>query len=221
MATIEPPPNDVINLTQLKKNSANLRVWHWINALVITGSLLTVLINSTLLDPHTNADFIKSLLHQEGAIISPEQAGTVARGLEDKVWDIHIYFGYIITGLLLFRIIVEFFQHSDQNFLKRLTIVWKAYKKPATGTKNALHELAVKILYLAFYLLLVVMVLTGLSLAFKRNLGISKSIAHSISEVHGFCMYLFIAFIIVHVAGVLFAERKEGKGIVSDMINGG
>jgi cytochrome b len=34
-------------------------------------------------------------------------------------------------------------------------------------------------------------------------------------------MYLILAFIAVHLAGVYLAERKDGKGIVSDMINGG
>jgi Ni,Fe-hydrogenase I cytochrome b subunit len=34
-------------------------------------------------------------------------------------------------------------------------------------------------------------------------------------------MYLIIAFIVVHLAGVFLAERKTDNGIVSDMINGG
>ena len=44
---------------------------------------------------------------------------------------------------------------------------------------------------------------------------------HDVKEVHGFIMYLIIAFIVVHIAGVLLAERKNSKGITSDMINGG
>ena len=65
------------------------------------------------------------------------------------------------------------------------------------------------------------MVLTGLSLAFGRELGIPRNVSHSIKEVHGFCMYLVIAYIIVHIVGVILAERKRSSGIVSDMINGG
>jgi Ni/Fe-hydrogenase 1 B-type cytochrome subunit len=33
-----------------RKYSSTLRLWHWLNALVIIGSLTTVLINSTLND---------------------------------------------------------------------------------------------------------------------------------------------------------------------------
>ncbi|MDB5119597.1 MAG: Ni,Fe-hydrogenase cytochrome b subunit [Sphingobacteriales bacterium] len=221
MATIEPVRQDIEYSNSIKKNSASLRVWHWASALIITGSLLTVLINSTLLDPGSNTGFIKSLLQHEGAIISLKQAGSVALGLEDRVWDIHIYLGYFLTGLLLFRVFLELFQHSSQKFFRKLKKAQTEYSNTGGERKIALHELTVKILYLTFYLLLIIMVITGLSLAFKNEFGIPKSIADSVKEVHGFCMYLIIAFIVVHITGVLLAERKEGKGIVSDMINGG
>jgi len=34
-------------------------------------------------------------------------------------------------------------------------------------------------------------------------------------------MYLILGFIFLHLAGVFLAERKDSRGIVSDMINGG
>ena len=34
---------------QRKRYSATLRLWHWLNAIVISGSLLTVLVDATLL----------------------------------------------------------------------------------------------------------------------------------------------------------------------------
>lgn len=220
MAEKGPDPSIKI-LPGLKKNSANLRLWHWASALIITGSLLTVLINSTLLDPRTNGEFLKSLLEHDGAMITSKQAGSAARGLEDKVWDLHIYLGYFLTGLFVFRIFLEMFQRVDQKFFMKLKHVKTAYQNTTSPSKNALHDLTVKILYLTFYLVLAVLVVTGLSLAFQDNLGIPRPIAHSIQEVHGFSMYLIIAFIVLHIVGVLMAERKEGKGIVSDMINGG
>ena len=73
-----------------------------------------------------------------------------------------------------------------------------------------------------FYVLLLVIVATGLLLAFDDELGLSKATSHSVKEVHGFCMYPVLAFIAIHLVGVWMAERKaDGKGIVSDMINGG
>ncbi len=69
--------------------------------------------------------------------------------------------------------------------------------------------------------LLIVMVSTGLTLAFGDDLGISKTISHDVIEVHGFTMYLILAFIAAHLVGVYLAERKDQKGITSNMINGG
>lgn len=187
----------------MKKNSSSIRFWHWANMLVICGSLITVLLNSTILDVRENGAFIKSELQKSGASVTDEQARAAAHGLEDNVWGIHIYFGYALAGLLFFRFISELFQRPDQKFFKKLKIAYKNY------------------LYGFFYLILILMVLTGLTLAFQQNLGISRSLGHTIKEVHGFIMYLVLGFIIVHIAGVYLAERKDQKGIVSDMINGG
>jgi cytochrome b len=65
------------------------------------------------------------------------------------------------------------------------------------------------------------MIITGLSIAFDSELGLTKSFSHSLKEIHGFCMYLILGFVAVHIIGVFIAERKDKKGIVSDMIGGG
>ncbi|AZI26753.1 hypothetical protein EA772_15940 [Pedobacter sp. G11] len=59
----------------------------------------------------------------------------------------------------------------------------------------AKHELVVKGLYLIFYLLLCIMVLTGLLLAFEDYTGIPENINHRIKEFHGFCMYLILGLL--------------------------
>jgi len=128
MAIIEPLRKDIDRPTEVKKHSAPVRLWHWLNLLIITGSLLSNL---------------------------------------------------------------------------------------------ALHDMTAKGLYLIFYILLIITALTGLSMTFDQELGMSKVTSHSIKDFHGFCMYLILTFIVVHIVGVLLAERKESKGIVSDMINGG
>jgi Ni/Fe-hydrogenase 1 B-type cytochrome subunit len=64
------------------------------------------------------------------------------------------------------------------------------------------------------------MVVTGLCLVFEDDVPLLKSI-HAFRQIHSFTMYLILAFIIVHLAGVFLAERKDSAGIVSDMINGG
>ena len=96
------------------------------------------------------------------------------------------------------------------------------FKRVKENRQIALHELTVNVIYLVFYTLLLIMVVTGLFLAFEDAMAPFKSIRHTVKDVHGFCMYLILAFIVVHLGGIFLAERrKDGAGIVSDMINGG
>lgn len=221
MAIIEPTRRDVKHPSKFKRYSSSLRLWHWVNLIAISGSLITVLINSTITDDRATGTLIKSELGKAGTVLSDEQVRPAAHALSDSVWGIHIYFGYALAALLAFRLILEFFQLADQKFIRRIKSAYHHFNTIKKEREEARHELAVKSIYALFYLLLIIMVVTGLFLAFEDALAAYKSIRHSVKEVHGFCMYLIIAFILVHIAGVLLAERKDGAGITSDMINGG
>lgn len=196
---------DSAHSSRRKKYSPVLRFWHWMNMIIITGSMVTVLINSTLFeDPAIKAVPLgKSIFHT----------------LEDKVWGIHIYFGYFLAVLFLFRLSFELFGNTNQKFWHKIKIAHQGYFKKKSAP--AKHEFVIKIIYAIFYILLSIMVFSGLTLAFEDQLGISNAIAHSVKDFHGFCMYMIIAFILVHLVGVFLAERKDNRGIVSDMINGG
>lgn len=222
MAAIEPTRTDVASSGKTKKYSSSLRLWHWATVIVISGSLITVLINSTITDNRPTASLIKDELQKAGANVTADQAHSAAHALSDSVWDIHVYFGYALAALLLFRLILEFFQLADQKLIRKIKVAYAQFSDTKARREEARHELVVKTIYALFYILLIIMVLTGLFLAFEDALAAYKSIRHSVKQVHGFCMYLVLAFIIVHLAGVFLAERKkESSGIVSDMINGG
>lgn len=219
MAGIEPSVKSIENPQKVKKYSSSLRFWHWANATVITGSLLTVLVNSTVLSGWPTLMFIQDELKKSGITLTEQQGRSIVGGLRDRVWDYHIYFGYCLAALLLFRFIAEFFQLTDQKLISNIKTAYRKFK----GGKDKLiarHELIVKSLYATFYLVLIIMAVTGLTLAFGDDVPAIKKL-HFIKEIHGFCMYLVLAFIAVHIAGVYLAERKDSKGIVSDMINGG
>jgi len=220
MAVIEPKRMDIVYPEKLKKYSAGLRLWHWLNALVITGSLLTVLLNSTLLKGRKNAAFIKDKLHEAGATVTDDQARSVAHELTDKVWALHTYFGYGLASLVLFRLVLEFFHAADQKLIRKIKVAYNDYMVTKKNRELARHEFWVKTLYAIFYLFILTMAVTGLCLAFEDDVPALKAI-HAIREVHQFTMYLILAFITVHLAGVFLAERKDSSGITSDMINGG
>jgi Ni/Fe-hydrogenase 1 B-type cytochrome subunit len=221
MAIIEPVKQDPANPDSIKKNSSALRFWHWANTIVISGLLITVLINSTILDDRNNQSFLKTELQKGGTILSAKQAQTLAHAQSDEVWGIHVYFGYFLAALFVFRLVMELFQPKSQRFFIRVKEAYQQYFVIKQNTYLAKHDLVVKVIYMAFYLLLTIMVVTGLILAFEDELVSLKPIRHSIKQVHGFCMYLVLAFIVVHIAGVILAERDRSPGIVSDMINGG
>jgi len=220
MTIIEPKRLDIHHPQQIKKHSSPIRLWHWLNAIIITGSLLTVLLNSTLLKTKKNAVAIKANLAQSGVTVTDGQARSVAHELSDKVWMIHTYFGYILAALLLFRLLLEFLQIADQKFIRQLKSAYHQYQIIKKHRELAKHEFWIKTIYAVFYLMLITMAVTGLCLAFEDNVPLLKSI-HAFRQIHAFTMYLIIAFIVVHVAGVFLAERKDSRGIVSDMINGG
>ena len=221
MTIIEPVRQDVLQPVKTKKYSSSLRFWHWANALVISGSLLTVLLNSTVLDDHNSAGFMKDEFLKQGAQLTDDQTKSVAHALSDSVWGIHIYFGYALTALLLFRIILEFFQLADQKFIRVFKSTYQRYIKTKQQRELARHDFAVKTIYALFYIVLILLSVTGLFLAFEDFFEPYKSFRHSVKEFHGFCMYIVLIFIGVHLIGLFLAERKDSKGIVSDMINGG
>jgi Ni/Fe-hydrogenase 1 B-type cytochrome subunit len=202
-----------------RKYSSTLRLWHWLNALVIIGSLTTVLINSTLNDRKDAVTVYQQ--NTENAALSAAQIQSVVHQQEDRVWEIHVYFGYALAGLLLFRLVLEFFQLADQKFIRLLKFTYQHYKETKEHRFKAQKKFVVKLVYVVFYILLIIMVSTGLTMVFQDDLGISRNIGHNVKEVHGFTMYLILTFIAAHIVGVYLAERSDQRGITSDMINGG
>ncbi|WP_295792901.1 cytochrome b/b6 domain-containing protein [Mucilaginibacter sp.] len=209
-----------VDTARTKKYSFNIRLWHWLNALIITGSLLTVLVNSTVLKPWKNAAFIADQLNEKGVEVSRDEVKPVAFALSDQVWAIHTYLGYALAGLFLFRIIFEFFELADQKLIRKIKAAKNSYKLRQESRIAARNEMLIKTSYALFYVLLLVMVITGLSLAFRDSIPAIKAM-HFIRDIHEFTMYLIIGFIVIHIAGVIIGELKKHKGIVSDMINGG
>jgi Ni,Fe-hydrogenase I cytochrome b subunit len=209
-----------VDTTRTKKYSPSIRLWHWSNAIIITGSLLTVLVNSTVLKPWGNASLIADKLKEKGINVSDEQTRSAAFALSDKVWAIHTYFGYALVGLFLFRIAIELLGLADKTLIRKISAAKRSFLSTKANRIATRNEMFIKTSYALFYVLLMVMVTTGLALAFRDNVPLLRSM-HFIKDVHGFTMYLILGFIFIHLAGVLIGERKRHKGIVSDMINGG
>ena len=152
MSVIEPVRKDVAHPKQLKRNSATLRLWHWANFIVISGSLITVLINSTITDQHSIGAITKEQLTKAGLTVTDAQTKSVAHVISDSTWGVHIYFGYALALLLIFRLLLEFFQLADQRFITKFRSAYHQFKTIKKERQLARHELTVKLIYTVFYL---------------------------------------------------------------------
>jgi len=205
----------------MQKHSASIRVWHWLTFVTLTFILLTVLFASTSLNPRKNSTVVQNELKEKGTIISNEQAFFVAHIFDDKMWELHKYLGFGLSILLLSRIGIEFTLSDEEKIKSRMKNALNLYRQSNPNQNEYKHYLIVKGSYTFFYVLILFMALTGLSLAFGRDLGLSRDTNHLIKEIHGFGQYLIYAFVFFHLCGVILADLGKSKGIVSGMIHGG
>lgn len=204
----------------VQSQSASLRIWHWLTFLFITGSLITVLINSTLLSPRENVKLVQEQLSRKGVTVTDEQAFAVSHEYEDKMWEVHKYIGFGLALLLVARVLIEFTQPEEEkikNRFKRAMVLSKGENEESAEYK---HYVRVRQIYMLFFLLLFLMALTGLGMAFGRGLGFSRDIFRSLKNFHSLLQYVMYAFVFIHLAGVIRAETGKIRGVVSGMIHG-
>jgi Ni,Fe-hydrogenase I cytochrome b subunit len=120
----------------------------------------------------------------------------------------------------LSRIPIELTLPGEEKMSTRIKNALGLYRSGEVNKKESGHYLRVKVSYLLFYLLLLCMAITGLGLAFGRELGLSRELHGTIKEIHSFGQYLMYAFVLIHLCGVVVSDNTTNKGLVSGMING-
>ncbi|QLY26738.1 cytochrome b/b6 domain-containing protein [Bdellovibrio sp. KM01] len=204
-----------------KYQPASLRWWHWLNALAILALLGTVLLRKTFLSWRTNAAFIKAKVEEGAGSVTPEVAESIAKGLRDVMWQWHYWIGFALGALLLARILIGLFVVKKCPATQAVQSAVGLKEVPKTKRIGAVHYTLVKTGYALFYLITLYMVLSGILLYFKKDLGLVKDLAEFLKEVHEWLMWFFVAFVVGHIAGIFIAENRGDKGLTSDMINGG
>lgn len=204
----------------LQSHSVQLRIWHWLTFLFIAASMVTVLVNSTLLSPRDNVKLVQEQLERKGVTVTDDQAFAVSHEYEDKMWEVHKFLGYGIAFLLLARLMIEIGQPEEEKLRNRLKMAAILYKQNVGNKAEYRYYLIVKRTYLLFYLLLFLMALTGLGLAFGQDVEFLRQIRKPLKNIHSLIQYLMYAFVFFHLCGVILADLGKAKGIVSGMING-
>lgn len=191
----------------MKKWRFDFRLWHWIHALVILGLLGTVFLRKTFLSWRTNSELLTQKLAEIDLTITEAQAKVLAKAIRAPMWEWHIILGYALAVLLLWRMILFFTQSGKQNY--------------QNIQKETLHKKLVKLGYIGIYVILTFMAVSGLVIHFYEELGLLKETAHDIKEIHELVFNAILIFVPLHITGVIIAENRDEKNIISDMIHGG
>ena len=202
-----------------QRNSLAIRVWHWLTVIGFTASLITVLLGSTLFKTRYNISTVTDEISAKGGSVTSDQARSVAHAFSDKLWDTHKIIGYVLCFLLLSRLFIELGQKTDEKLLNR---IHKALNFRTSNEKDIMernHYVLVKRGYLVFYGLFFCMAITGLILAFE-DVDFLKPFHKTASNLHSFFQWGIYAYILLHLIGVVRADLKKNKGIVSGMIHG-
>lgn len=186
------------------KYTLGFRIWHWLNAIVVLGLLGTFFLRKTFLSWRTNSEILMTELSEMGTEITAAQAKILAKAVRAGMWEWHIILGYAFAFLVLYRIVLFFADSSEKVDFSSLDM----------------HHKAVRISYYIVYAILFFMAVTGLTIHFHQELGLSKDLAKSIKEIHEPVAYAVAIFVPLHIAGVFVADATDEKGLVSTMING-
>lgn len=153
------------------------------------------------MNKYNMADIIEEYMKGTGQAMSYDEIVVMAKQIRKPMWNWHIYLGYVLVGLFSIRFTLPFFgKMKFQNPTAK-----------GLSTKMKFQKWA----YIIFYICVVVSLATGLLI----ELG-PKDWKKPLEEVHVLGIYYLIAFIIIHITGVLIAEFNENKGIVSRIVSG-
>lgn len=201
--------------------TAPLRVWHWGNSLLVSGQLLTILFQRVIVNSRSAVPEFQATMRQENITLSVQQARSLTHIISERIWEWHIYLGLALAAFWLVRVGLELRGPSEQRFSARLLAVARRYRlAPAEDKSDAGQALFAKSTYALFYAFLTVMVLTGLVLTYHNDVAFFDQIEHTAEEIHNVTMYLIIAFFVVHVVGVVWAEITKDHGLISRMVGG-
>ena len=201
--------------------SAPLRVWHWSNALLVAGQLLTILFLNVIVRARSAVPEFQQILGKDGFKLTARQSRALAHVISERIWAWHIYIGLTLAGFWLLRVALELRGPVPARFSARLLATARRYRlAPAAEHADARHALFAKSTYALFYVFLTTMVLTGLALTWADDVAFLGNIEHTVKEIHNVTMYLILSFAAVHIAGVVWAEITKDHGLISRMVGG-
>ncbi|TDN40133.1 cytochrome b/b6 domain-containing protein [Hymenobacter sp. UV11] len=201
--------------------SKGMRIWHWANATLVSGQLLTILFQKVIVNARSAVPEFQEAITKGGGSLTQQQGRAVAHVISERIWTWHVWMGVTLAAFWLFWTVMQALDPAGRRFGARLMAAARRYKLAAPAEHaDARHALLAKLTYAAFYLFITIMVVTGLILIFADDVPFLNSIKHTAEETHNVTMYLIIGYIVLHVVGVVWAEITEDHGLVSRMVSG-
>lgn len=187
----------------MKKYTVLHRLLHWVFAIVIlvlftTGFLRIFWMSKTVISEAVNKnEEIKNLN------LDKQSLRTIVHSVQDPMFEWHVYAAYIITFAFIVRIIY---------------MIAKGIKFPNPFLKDSSNKEKFQgFIYLGFYILIAVQIITGGILKFEIG---SESLSDLAETVHKLAVYWTPIFILLHLAGIAISENTNRKGLTSRMIGG-
>lgn len=177
------------------------RIMHWAIALCMVLLVFTIFLRLTWMNKDHMAGIIQNFLSATDQSLSQDQAVALAKQIRKPMWNWHIYLGYALSVLFLIRLALPLFgkMKFSNPFDKQLSLKGKFQYW----------------VYLIFYACVIISLVTGLIM----ELG-PKDLRKPLEGIHALAIYYLIAFLIIHMAGVLWAELTDQRGIISRVISG-
>jgi len=177
------------------------RIMHWGIAICMTLILITIFLRLTWLNKYNVSEIIQTYTTEKGITLTEDETIVLAKQIRKPMWQWHIYLGYVLTGLFALRITLPFF--GEMKF----TLPWQKGLSGKQRFQFATH--------LVFYLFVAISLTTGLLIEFG-----DQAWRKSVEEVHKLSIYYLVAYMVLHVGGVLLAEWREHPGIISRIFGG-
>lgn len=198
-----------------------MRLWHWVNAALVSGQLLTILFQKVIVNAKQAVPEFQAAITKGGGTLSEQQGRAVAHVISERIWTWHVWLGVALALFWLFWTVMQALDPAGRRFGARLRAAAQRYRLAAPAEHAAArHVLLAKLTYAAFYLFITLMVVTGLALIFADDVPWLGGLEHTAKEVHNVTMYLIIGYIALHVAGVVWADIYDDRGLVSRMVSG-
>ncbi|MDH4943691.1 cytochrome b/b6 domain-containing protein [Sulfurimonas sp. C5] len=190
-----------------QKYTVLYRVWHWLMAISVIGLLLTVLLRKTFLSYKTNALIIQEKLASMDIDISIENAKIIGKAIRTPMWEWHYIFGAMLGISLLI--------HLYMIITKRMSLPCLALIKA-----QSFEERMKKGVYFLIFIGIVIMSITGGTIYFYKDLGLTKENAQLLKELHESLLYPMLTVVVLHWIGVFRHEVKTKESIISKMVHG-